>query len=538
MALSCAALLLHPFRPCPMRRFADLPAPTIAAGLALIHLVLAVFALQPAPYVGGDNGAYVALAQSLAERGAYLELWDPALRPHTQYPPFIPHLLVAAMKLGVSTWIGFKLVTVACSGAAVAASYLWMRRASTPGIALAAGGLLAVLPGPLVLAHEVLSDVPFWALALLALWAVLPCEEPGGRARLGWALAAAALAAAAYMTRSAGLPLVVALAASFALRRRGRELAVLAAVVGPPAVLWWMRGRALGAAGYTSHLRYIDPYQPSMGTLDAAGWLGRIAQNLANYFGEHIPVVLGGMGPLQTLAGGALVVLALAGWVRRLGRAGAAELFLPMYAGLLLIWPAIWSGERFLLPMLPLLLVYAAETVRDGAAVLRMPRWAAVAPAAALALVVLPGTAERVRDGRGCTGAYLDGDPLPCLTPVWHDLLAVPMKMRGRLPPGSVVLSRKPMLFYVQSGYQSRVYPASADPAEFFRAAREAGAEWVLIDRMPDLAPIFLHPVVRARRGDFCIVTNFALPNAVLARIDPAGAGSANPARLRNCPIY
>ena len=513
----------------------DIPASAIAAGLALLHLVLAVFALQPAPYVGGDNGAYVALARSLAERGAYLELWDPALRPHTQYPPLFPFLLAAAMKAGVSTWIGFKLVTVACSGAAVAASYLWMRRTSTPEVALAAGALLAILPGPLALAHQVLSDVPFWALALLALWAAAPDED--GRAHLGWALAAAALAAAGYMTRSAGLPLIVALATSLTLRRRWRDLALLGVIAGTPAVLWWMRGRALGAAGYTSHLRYLDPYQPSLGTLDAAGWAGRIAQNLANYFGEHLPVVLGGMEPLRIAAGAALVVLALAGWARRLGGAGAAELFLPLYAGLLLIWPATWSGERFLLPILPLLLVYAGETVRDGAAVLRIPRWGAIATAAAVALVVLPGTAQRVRDGTRCTGAYLDGDPLPCLTPVWHDLLAVPMMARGRLPADAVVLSRKPTLFYVLSGYRSRIYPASPDPAALLREAREAGAEWVLVDRVPDLAPVFLHPALRASRGDFCVVTSLALPDAALARVDPGGAPPADPARFRACPI-
>lgn len=519
-----------------MRRSADIPAPAIAAGLTLLHLVLAVFALQPAPYVGGDNGAYVALAQSLAERGTYLELWDPALRPHTQYPPLFPLLLAVAMKAGVSTWIGFKLVTVACSGAAVAASYLWMRRVSTPGVALAAGVLLAILPRPLALAHEVLSDVPFWALALFALWAAVPCEEE--RARLGWAFAAAGLAAAAYTTRSAGLPLIVALAASFALRRRWRELGLLGVIVGAPAVLWWMRGRALGAAGYTAYLRYVDPYQPSMGTMDAAGWAGRIGKNLAHYFGEHLPVVLGGTEPLRIAAGSVLVVLALAGWARRLRRAGAAELFLPLYAGLLLIWPATWSGERFLLPILPLLLVYAGETVRDGAATLRMrPSGIGVAAAVALALVVLPGTAQRLRDGVRCTGAYLDGDPLPCLTPVWHDLLAVPMMARGKLPPGSVVLSRKPTLFYVLSGYPSRIYPPSADPAELFRAAREAGAEWVLVDRVPDLAPIFLHPVLRARPGDFCVVPRLSLPDAALARIEPGGTPPADPTRFRACPI-
>jgi 4-amino-4-deoxy-L-arabinose transferase-like glycosyltransferase len=515
------------------------PAWQVAAGLGLLHLVFAVFALQPAPFTGGDNGAYISLARSLVERGDYVELWDPALRPHTQYPPLFPLLLAAAIQAGVRGWIGFKLVTAACSAAAVAASYLWIRRAFDRRIALGAGALLAILPGPLEIAHQVLSDTPFWALALLALWAAEPRGRDKNRAR--WVVLAALFTAAAYMTRSAGLPLVLALLATLALRRRWRQLALAAGIVGVPAVLWWIRGRALGAAGYTAQLWYVDPYQPSMGIIDAAGWASRVGDNLANYFGEHLPVVLGGMGPLRTVAGIALTLLALAGWARRLRRAGAAELFLPLYAGLLLIWPATWSGERFLLPILPLLLAYAAEALLDAADALRIaPRRVGLAAAAALALVAIPGTVSEVRSGLRCTRAYTNGDPLPCVRPVWRDFFGVAMNTRGKLPPGSVVLSRKPTLFFLLSGYRSRLYASSADPAEFFRGARDAGAGWVVVDHVPDLAPVFLHPVLLARRDDFCVVPEPSLPNAALARIAPGGPPRAPDApenAFRSCPL-
>jgi hypothetical protein len=44
-------------------------------------------------------------------------------------------------------------------------------------------------------------------------------------------------------------------------------------------------------------------------------------------------------------------------------RARVADVFLPLYLGLIFIWPAVWSGERLLLPALPLLLFYAAEAL-------------------------------------------------------------------------------------------------------------------------------------------------------------------------------
>ncbi|HEY0038113.1 MAG TPA: hypothetical protein VGB66_15550, partial [Longimicrobium sp.] len=183
-----------------------------------------------------------------------------------------------------------------------------------------------------------------------------------------------------------------------------------------------------------------------------------------------------------------------------------------------------WSGERFLLPMLPLLLAYAAEAVLHAARALRVrPARMGLTAAAVLALVALPGTVDTVRWGAGCTSLYRAGDPLPCMAPAWRDLFAVAMKARGALPPGSVVLSRKPTLFYVLSGYRSRLYPSSADPADFFRGARDAGAGWVVVDQVPDLAPIFLNPVLLARRDDFCVVPELSFTHAALARIQPGG---------------
>lgn len=143
----------------------------MAVGLAALHLLLAGLAFDPTPHTGGDNAAYLALARSLVERGTYQELWDPAMRPHVQYPPAWPLILGAGRLLGVTSWVGMKVMVLLFSVLAVALSYLWARRVSTPGVALAVGLLLAGGPGVLAMAHRELSDVPFWAFTMLALWA-------------------------------------------------------------------------------------------------------------------------------------------------------------------------------------------------------------------------------------------------------------------------------------------------------------------------------------------------------------------------------
>jgi hypothetical protein len=502
----------------------------VAAGLAALHLLLAGLAFDPTPHTGGDNAAYAALARSLVERGTYQELWDPAMRPHVQYPPGWPLILAAGRMVGVTSWVGMKVMVLLFSVLAVALSYLWARRVSTPGVAVAVGLLLAVGPGVLVTAHRELSDVPFWAFTMLALWAfsrARPADAdavtPGEGGAL-WPLAiAAAATVAAYATRSAGLPLVLAAGGWLAWKRHWRGLALLAGVVLPFAVAWWVRGRMMGGPGYTSFLWYVDPYRPALGTVTFGGMLARIVRNSGEYVGEHIPVLLIGAGntALAIAAGVTVVGFAAAGWALRVSRAGVAEFLLPLYLGLVMVWPAEWAGERFILPVLPLLLLYAAETVKAGASRVGAARPAGVAATAVVMLMALPAQKVELSAGSYCRAEFRLGHAFPCVLPVWQDFFTLAVQARGKLPEGSVVLSRKPTLFWAFSGYPSRTYPFSPEPDSLIREARRAGAEYVVTDRIDHVAAMYLSPVFIRRSEGFCVVHTMGSDRPTLMGILP-----------------
>ena len=477
----------------------------LALALAAVHLALAWLTMQPAPHTGGDNAAYITLARSLLERGAYLSLWDPAAPPHTQYPPGFPLLLAVAMALGVKPWVGLKVVMTLLSSAGVALTFLWLRRRGRPGLALGVTALVALAPGVLEQAHWVLSDVPFWALTMLALWAFerLPRQHRG---RLAVALLATL---AAYFTRSAGLPLVLAGLGWLALRRRWRALAGLAVVVGVPALLWWLRARGAGGVDYVSQFWYVNPYEPHLGRIAPADFLLRVVENDRKYVTQHLPIVLSlTTGPLARAAGVAVALLAVFGWVRRMGRPAVAEFFFPLYVGLLFVWPQVWSGERFLLPVLPLLLAYAAEALVAGARRLRP----AAGPAAATAgftlllLLGLPGLRAATTSGMACTADWRAGDRNACLPLVWRDFFGMAEFARDAIPEGSVVLSRKPRHFYLASGRAGANYPLSPDPAELVAAIQRTGARYVVLDRVDAMGQLYLTPAILGGVERFCIM--------------------------------
>jgi len=482
--------------------------PVWAAGaLVLLHLVLAALAFVPTPHTGGDNAAYIALARSLLEHRAFLSLYDPATPPHTQYPPAFPGMLALATVLGLGSWVKLKLVVLACSAAAVAMTFLWIRRRGRPVLGAGVALLLAISPSVLEQSHWVLSDIPFWFFTVLALWGFerLP---PGLRIRFVVATLAGVLA---YFTRSAGLPLVLAIIVWLGLRRRWQQLAVFAAVLVPLALLWYVRARTQGGVDYVSQFWAVDPYTPQLGRIDAGDFFRRIGSNAGNYARIHLPILLAGTASAAVfLVGLATLLLAAGGWARRIRRPCLPELLLPLYLGLLLVWPAVWSGERFLLPAMPLILFYAGDALVAGVRLMR-PRAGFVAGAAAVALVGLnavPAIVSELRTGTLCTTRYRAGDPYPCLGPEWRDFFDMAGLAERALPDDAVVLSRKPRLFWGLSGVRGRNYPMSQEAVDFFAAAADAGARYVVFDRLGRQAQVFLAPVILQRPAAFCLISS------------------------------
>ena len=147
-----------------------IPPAMILAVVALVHLAIALPALSPAPHNGGDNAGYLSLAYSVASGSGYVEAWDPALAPHTKYPPLYPALLAGAMGLGAESWITFKLLSLLLVTLSVTLCFAWVR--DRRGIALATGVALVLAFSPAFLwsTNWILSDPLFLALTLACLW--------------------------------------------------------------------------------------------------------------------------------------------------------------------------------------------------------------------------------------------------------------------------------------------------------------------------------------------------------------------------------
>lgn len=549
-------------------------------GLLGVLVVLSVLLVRgvflASPHSGGDNAGYVALAHALSSGEGYTEVWDPAVPPHTKYPPVFPLLLALAMALGASGWVGLKLVPATAAVVAVAGTFLWSRRrlGSWGGFGVAV--VVALSPSLLYHSHWLLSDVPFLAFTLLALWllegdrgpgpdtgrgeappAEPPSATPAGDASapVAWTrhlpliLGTAALVLA-WFTRSAGLPLAAALLGVLAWRRRWRALSAVGVGVGIPALAWALRGMRAGPGEgrYGSEFFLLDPYQPDLGQAGAADFVARVLDNLSGYGGRFLPETLfGSAGPALAALGVAVVALALVGWVQALRRGpGTAELFVPLYTGLILLWPQVWSGDRFALPLVPLLLVFAVEGVRwltRSREALRLP----VLLGAAF-LVAAPAASDWVRtrdEAAACRGAVAAAGPWACGGDALVDFVAAARWAGEHLPEGSTVLTRKPRIWYLMSGVPTRTYPFTETPGVLLEEAEAAGAHWVVLDYVGGQGARFVGAALGSAPERFCQLAVFGggdrLPPTRLLGIVPAGSGAGSTVeggqvRLAVCP--
>ena len=516
----------------------------VLLGVLGAQLILTALVFTPAPHTGGDNAGYVALAHSIVERGAYLELWTPGEPPHTKYPPVFPLILAGAMALGVRGWVGLKTVPFVSTLLAGAFTFLWAR--DRKGNALAAGVALLLILSDAVLYYSrwVLSDPTFLAFTIGAIWALERGEREEAERPGLWLMAGFSLVLLAYFTRSAGLPLVIATILWLILRKGWGGLAIFSVSFAGVAGLWWLRGREAGGSGYVSEFWLLDPYRPDLGRLGPPQLLARIWENLVAYVTNLIPEGIVGLeGPLLPVLGVGVALLALVGWGRRFRVGpGLVEIFFPLYGGLMLLWPQVWSGDRFALPLLPFLLFYAATTLVWGLSRLRSPARTLILAAAFLA-VALPslrnwtGEAEAARE---CRAVAKGGDPWACHGLNIQEYVVLAGWSGENLPVGAVVVTRKPRIFFVQSSVKALSLPLTADAGDFLSTASQGGARYLTADRWDGLAAYYLPPVLGARPGSFCYLTGVEsggqMGIQLLGILGDGEGGGGGEAGLPQCP--
>ena len=467
-----------------------------------------------------DNYVYLLLGEAWASGQGQTNIWTGLPIPHRQYPPGYPMLLGLAMRLGLESVTAFKLVNGVLFGASIGLAYGWGRRVvGDREAAMLACAFIALNVALLRFASLVMTEIPFVASTLLALYALARSRSEQLVWRDGWFWLMIASTIASFYIRSVGVALAFAVGVGLAFERRWGRAALASAVTFAAWLPWWLRGRELGST-YSSY--FTTWIVPGDAGASAAALVRRVAGNVWGYLSVSFPEALTpAIQPVIDLApvlAACCSVLALAaafwGWKGLRQDRAVVGVYLLATTALHLIWPVHWNTYRFVLPVVPVLTVLAtwgglraAGAVLSRGAAEGAPR---PGPASAvlglpLLLLVLPGL---------YVAKNWDGHR-PSTLEIRH--LVAAEWVQDHVPEGAAAIAaaRPATVHYLTRRYVGA--PRSgATPEETIAMLRADGFGYVLVTANRSDHPIFARvvPAIEAHPEQFELLEAIARPDS------------------------
>jgi Gpi18-like mannosyltransferase len=185
----------------------------IALIIIAVSVLLAGLNFSTVPFSGGDNFAYFLLGKALAHGQGYIELWDANNTLHTKYPPMFPILLIPAGLF--DSYLMAKATVFVCYVLMLWFAYKLYEaiNGKNKRATLVALAILAFAPVTIQYSSFVLSEIPYMMFSMIALYLFTQKKY--------WL--SMIFATLTFLTRTAGIMLLVAMSFIYVLDRRRYE---------------------------------------------------------------------------------------------------------------------------------------------------------------------------------------------------------------------------------------------------------------------------------------------------------------------------
>ncbi len=344
-----------------------------------------------------DDSIYVATAKSLATGQGYRIISLPGEPTQTKSPPLHPFLLSLIWRVNpnfpANLWAMMLLSALA---AAISLALIW-RYLTAQAYASRLQALLIVALTALnwrtvILSSGIYSEMFYLAVSVAGLHLAEEYEKKQTRWATGTALGV--ILGLAFLARTSGITLLVAVAFYYLLRRQFKR-ALMPLATGASIALAWIgwgyfnrpTGGGVNASYYESYIKsYSEIIRDAQAQTGQSGFtilLSIIGKNLLTLLIASVPLICLGLPfdfaprfgenlfTVILIALGVTLFLILAGLLRHI-KAGfrLLHIYVILYFGLHLIWP--YSGQdRFLMPLLPFLLLFLVTELERVAQLIR-----------------------------------------------------------------------------------------------------------------------------------------------------------------------
>ena len=315
----------------------------------------------------GDNASYYILGTALANGEGYTNIHHQEKEAHYHYPPGYPVLIAGVMQLFSDDISTIKIVNgLLFLGSVLLLFFISIDLINNVHLAFVASLLTLLNYHLLTFATIMMSEIPFLFFSLLSLWLFFRVDFTKRSYKNVWFVLLIVCVTFTFYIRSTGLALIVSIAFFLLLKKHWQYLT---SFLGGTILLylpWLLRGQSATGSSYVHQLLLKNPYKPELGTIGFSDIIDRVGINLQRYITMELP---SGMISSQemvysevtnTFSEWIVGLLLVSGILLGILKLSKFRMFLFGYLvaffGLLLLWPSVWYGVRFMLPLIPLLL--------------------------------------------------------------------------------------------------------------------------------------------------------------------------------------
>ena len=246
-----------------------------------------------------------------------------------------------------------------------------------------------------------------------------------------------------------------------------------------------------------------DIYQPELGFLGFSGLVQRLFANVKIYFLVVLPRMLFPSIDDWELSGVCLIIMLLTvipattTLIARLIKSPKGyDWFVLAFMGMAMVWPEVSSDIRFMLPLLPFLLLYMVQAYQYLFSIIfkKNGLWLAVAVLIVLAAANVSADWNKIDDNLSVLKNYSQ-DKYSGYDPAWRSFFTAAEWIKTSTPENSIVVSRKPSLFYLSAQRKAFCYPFTSKQDSLLKAIEHA--DYVMVEPVSGTGQKYLIPAIQ-----------------------------------------
>ncbi|MBP9153000.1 MAG: hypothetical protein KBF73_12005 [Flavobacteriales bacterium] len=521
-------------------------------------------------HLGGDNAGYYILGKSLVDGKGYTSIHSKDQIPGNHFPPGYPVLIASVMKVFSGKITTIKAANGFYMWAALMALF-FLFRALTRNIHLSFVACLLAAYNFHLLEYStiMMSEIPFvlFSTLTLLLFIMTDFEKPFYK---NWKFILFVLTLVfAFYIRTLGIALFLSFMLILLAQKRWKYAGFLFVAFFLLIAPWQIRSHNLGGNSYVNQLLMVNPYRPEMGPMKLADWPNRVSRNVKRYFALE---VTNGVMPFETIdykqcvkqlkaeAGELetdttqlkapekeltlaekqqdaanrgmpgskveitttdyiisilLVLLIAIGLARMKDHRVLLALYLAGTFSILFLWPEAWFGIRFMLPLVPILIMlilnglselplFVAEKLKK-----KEPWILTIAIPFAVFFWMKSDLETRVveLESRG-KGVYINK---------FKNYFDIATWSSKNLPKDAVVATRKGQLFYLYANRWVSGFENTLVQEDVIEGLKKNEVTHVVLDQLGySSTSRYLYPAIKKYPGKFKVIYQLKDPDTYL----------------------